>query len=139
MGKPVRDVMTPNPIRLPPDASVSEAAKMMRDAGVGAIVVEGGGSIHGLLTDRDIAIRVIAEDHDPAQTPVEKVCSKALTTLSPNDDSDHAVKLMRAKAIRRIPIVENGHTVGILSLGDLAQQRDPTSALGGISSAPPNQ
>ena len=87
---------------------------------------------------RDIVVRTVAEARDPATTTLADICSHALTTVSPTDSIEQAVQLMRAKAIRRLPVVEGGQAVGIVSLGDLAVERDPSSALGDISAAPPN-
>jgi CBS domain-containing protein len=92
-----------------------------------------------LLTDRDIAIRVVAEGLDPKTTKVGDVASLGLTSLTPDDSVDQAVRLMRERAVRRLPIVEGGKPVGIVSLGDLAMERDPDSALADISAAPANE
>jgi CBS domain-containing protein len=92
------------------------------------------------VTDRDIAVRAVADGRDPERTPVSEICSKDLTTVSPEDDLDRAIQVMREKAIRRLLVVDNrNQTVGILSLGDLALERDARSVLGQISAAPPNQ
>ena len=112
----------------------------MRDDNVGAVIVEDAGKICGIVTDRDIAVRAVAQERDPRTTPLSEICSKALTTLSPDDDVDRAVQMMREKAIRRVPVVDaRKQAVGILSLGDLAVERDARSVLGQISAAPPNQ
>ena len=84
-------------------------------------------------------VRALAEGRDPARTTVGEICSRELTTLSPNDAIGDAEKTMRARAIRRLPVVEGGRPVGIVSLGDLAVERNPDSTLGGISAAPPNR
>ena len=140
MAKQVRDLMNQKPIKVPSSSSLSDAARKMREADVGAIVVEDDGKIRGLITDRDIAIRAVAQGRDPNTTRVVDICSTELTTLSPNDDVDRAIDMMRKKAIRRVPVVDaSNQAVGILSLGDLAMERDPRSVLGQISAAPPNQ
>ena len=135
----IMDVMTPRPTTLPASASVLEAANAMRDANIGDIVVTDDGKICGIITDRDVVVRAIAERRDPAKTKLADICSQDLTTVSPTDSLDHAVQLMRQKAIRRLPVVENGRVVGIVSIGDLALERDPTSALSDISAAPSNR
>ena len=84
-------------------------------------------------------VRALAEGRDPARTTVGEICSRELTTLSPNDAIGDAEKTMRARAIRRVPVVEGGRPVGIVSLGDLAVEKNPDSTLGGISAAPPNR
>src|SRR5574337_854377 len=139
MAANIREVMTPNPITLPATSSAIEAAQAMRDSDIGDIVVLDGQKICGIVTDRDIVIRAFAEGLDLASTPLKEICSRKLTTLSPQDGVDDAVRLMRDKAIRRLPVVENKRPVGIVSIGDLALKRDPGSALGNISAAPPNR
>lgn len=139
MGQPVRAIMTKDPIVLDARATVTEAAKCMADQDVGSVIIQQDGEVCGILTDRDIAVRVVARDQDPETTDVKSVCSKDVLTVSPDDDSDKAVSLMRDCAVRRIPVVDGDEVIGILSLGDLAQARDAGSALGQISAAPPNR
>lgn len=134
----VSEVMTKNPQTLSGSASVREAAELMQRSGAGATIVAEGGKLLGIVTDRDIVVRCVAEGRNADDTRLAAICSSQLATLSPADAVDNAVTLMRKKAIRRIPVVEEGRVVGILSLGDLAQQRSPHSALGGISAARPN-
>jgi CBS domain-containing protein len=138
--KRIRDVMTPDPLSLPPTASVQEAAQLMRDHGVGAVLIcDDDGHVTGMITDRDIAVRACAEGMSPERTAVARICSdESLAMLSPDDEVHQAVQIMREKAVRRIPIVENGKPVGMVSLGDLAIAEDPQSALGEISRAQPN-
>jgi CBS domain-containing protein len=139
MPQLVRDVMTPNPVALQATSSLVEAALAMRDFDVGDVLVLDDGQICGIVTDRDIVVRGIAGGNYPATVKLGEICSRELTTLSPTDSVEDAVSLMRQKAIRRLPVVENGRPVGILSLGDLALEKDPHSALGDISAAPPNR
>ena len=134
----VRDVMTPNPITLPAGASVRVAAQAMREADVGDVLVMRDDAVCGIVTDRDIVVRSVADGVDPGELPVSEICSADLTTIRPDDLLEHAIDLMRYRAIRRLPVVDGETPVGILSLGDLATVRDPTSALANISSAPPN-
>jgi CBS domain-containing protein len=110
----------------------------MRDAGIGNVIIMDGEQITGILTDRDIVVRAVAEGWDPASTPVGEVASRDLTTVAPTDPLESAVALMRERSVRRLPVVEDGRPIGIVSLGDLAVERDPDSALGDISAAPPN-
>ena len=138
MAQQIRELMTPNPVSLPGTASVREAARAMRDADIGDVIVIENNQICGIVTDRDIVVRAVAEARDPATTTLADLCSHPLVTVTPTDSIEHAVQLMRRKAIRRLPVVEGGQAVGIVSLGDLAVERDPGSALGDISSAPPN-
>ena len=135
----VRDVMTPLPRGLDVSASVTEAAEVMRDADIGGVVVLENEHLYGILTDRDIVVRVLAERSDPARVSVGEVCSRELTTVLPTASVGDAVRLIRERAIRRLPVVEeSGEVVGIVSMGDIAVARDRKSALGDISAAPPN-
>jgi CBS domain-containing protein len=137
--KKLREVMTPDPLSVQATATVAEAAKAMKGADVGPMpVVDDDGNLFGVLTDRDITVRVVAESRDPKATKVGDVASVDLTTLAPDDSVDEAVRLMRERAVRRLPIVEGGKPVGIVSIGDLAMERDPDSALADISAAPAN-
>jgi CBS domain-containing protein len=134
----IRDVMSPRPRTLSADATVSEAAQLMRREDIGDVLVVDAGRLHGILTDRDIVVRVLAPGHDPAQTRIGDACSRELETLGPEDSVGIAVRLMREKAIRRLPITENGEVVGVLTFGDIAVARDSRTAIADISAAPPN-
>ena len=138
MGQTVSDIMTTNVVSLSAEETVRDAARRMREANVGSIIVQTQGNLFGIVTDRDIVVRCLARGGDCDATPLAEICSAQLATLRPDDDVDRAVRIMRDKAIRRIPVVKNGKAVGILALGDLAQQRDPFSVLGAISGASPN-
>jgi CBS domain-containing protein len=139
MAQSIRDVMTPDPVTVRATSSLQDAAGAMRDANIGDVIVLQDDQICGILTDRDIVVRAVAEGREPATTKVADICSQELTTVSPTDEVEEAVRLMREKAIRRLPVVEGGKPVGIVSIGDLAVERDPHSALGRISAAPPNR
>ena len=138
MAQQIRELMTPNPVALPGTASVHEAATAMRDKQIGDVIVIERDQVCGIVTDRDIVVRTVAERQDPATTTLADICSPSLVTVTPTDSVEEAVRRMRTHAIRRLPVVEGGQAVGIVSLGDLAVERDPRSALGGISGAPPN-
>lgn len=138
MGQTVSDIMTTDLVSLSAEHTVRDAARRMREANVGAVVVQKHGSVFGIVTDRDIVVRCLAHGGDCDDTPLSEICSDDVVTLSPDDEVDQAVTIMRDKAIRRIPVVKNGKPVGILSLGDLAIHRDPFSVLGAISKASPN-
>ena len=138
MPQRIHDVMTPNPVSLPGTASVHEAARVMRDQDIGDVIVIENHQVCGIITDRDIVLRTVAEGQDPATTTLADICSHALLTVTPADSVEEAVRLMRTHAVRRLPVVEGGKAVGMVSLGDLAVERDPDSALGEISAAPPN-
>jgi CBS domain-containing protein len=139
MARTVRDVMTRNAVTVESGDTITAAARTMRDANIGDVVVVERGHVCGILTDRDIVVRSVADGRDPGATRVGEICSRDLTTLSPDHAIEDAVAVMRQKAIRRLPIVEEGRPVGVVSLGDLALERDPESALGRISAAPPNR
>jgi CBS domain-containing protein len=137
-GRAIREIMTANPVVLMADMPVREAARKMRERDIGDVIVQKDGRLLGIVTDRDIVVRAIAENKDPSKTPLESICSKEVAAVSPEDSDDKAVRLMREKAIRRVPVVEGQRVVGIVSLGDLAVEKDPNSALGEISAAEPN-
>jgi CBS domain-containing protein len=138
MAQHIRELMTPNPVSMPGTASVHEAARAMRDQEIGVVIVIEHHQVCGIITDRDIAVRIVAEAKDPATTALADTCSHSLLTVTPTDSVEHAVRLMRTHTIRRLPVVEEGKAVGIVSLGDLAVERDPDSVLGEISAAPPD-
>jgi signal-transduction protein with cAMP-binding, CBS, and nucleotidyltransferase domain len=139
MGTSVRDVMTATPVTISASASIAEAAQAMRDSDIGdVIVLEESDEICGIVTDRDIALRAVAEARDATQTKVGDICSRGLVALSPDDSTGDAVRLMREKAVRRLPVVEAGKPVGIVSIGDLAIELDRDSALADISATKPN-
>ena len=137
MGK-IRDIMTPAPTSMSRTESVASAARVMRDAGIGTVLVLDDGRVHGIVTDRDIVVRALAEGGDPEVTQLGDICSAGLITLSPDDDVAEANRLVREHTIHRIPVVEDGTTVGIVSTGDLAIWQDEGSVLGGIAAAPPS-
>jgi CBS domain-containing protein len=139
MSEVVEEVMTPNPVTVQRTETLTTVARRMREEDIGPVVIMDNGAVCGIVTDRDIVVRAIAEGRNPQETKVGEICSKDLTTISKGDSVDDAVRLMREKAIRRLPVVEGGKPVGIVSIGDLAQERDPESALADISTAPPNK
>ncbi|MDT9695424.1 CBS domain-containing protein [Streptomyces sp. P17] len=131
----VRDVMTPGAVAVRPDASLVEAAQLMRAQDIGDVLVADGQRIVGVLTDRDIAVRAVAEGFDPLTVSAESVCTHDPVMVAPQDPVVAAVALMRKHAVRRLPVVEDGLPVGVVSLGDLAEAQDPDSALADISRA----
>ncbi|MCX5195579.1 CBS domain-containing protein [Streptomyces sp. NBC_00249] len=138
MTRRVHEVMTRNPVTVEQLTSLSEAARVMRDAGIGDVLVVEEGRLRGIVTDRDIVVRALAEDRDPAETTVRAVCSTEPVTVGPDDQVDQAVDVMRRHALRRLPVVgEDGGLVGIVTLGDLEVERDPGSPLASIAAAEP--
>jgi CBS domain-containing protein len=107
----------------------------MRDNDIGDVVVEKAGKLCGIVTDRDIVVRAIADGKNLETIDLESICSKDMTSLSPEQNDEDAVRLMREKSIRRLPVIEKGEVVGIVSLGDLAVLNDPRSVLGHVSAA----
>lgn len=138
MATTISDVMTPNPATCSPGDRVRDAARAMDEGDFGAVVVEEGGEVRGIVTDRDIVVRAIAAGMDPESTTLGEICTAELTTLSPGDSIDEAVDALRQSHIRRLPVVDGSSVVGIVSIGDLAQARDERSALADISAAAPN-
>jgi CBS domain-containing protein len=139
MGQQIREVMTKNPKVLDIDSSLAEAARIMRDNDIGFVVVRNEQGVCGVVTDRDLVVRGLAQGADPTQATLASVYSEDVVQVSADDSVEKAITLMSDKAIRRIPVVEGGEVVGVVSLGDLAVERDPSSVLGQISAAPANQ
>jgi CBS domain-containing protein len=135
----VADVMTPNPLSIDGRLPVTEAAQTMRDHDVGAVIVTFDGRLKGILTDRDIIVRLVADGLDPAETPAAEATSEHVHMVNVTDPARYAAQLMRSAAVRRLPVVDGeGRIVGIVSLGDLALALDRGSALAEISSTAPN-
>ena len=137
MGATVRDVMTPGPLGVDYWQSIGEAARTMRDWGVGAVLVVRNGSLYGVVTDHDLVIRAVAEARAPDE-PVGPLSSGNLVGVDANADADEAARLMRQHAVRRLPVIANGQVAGIVSLGDLALRDDPASVLAELSLATAN-
>jgi signal-transduction protein with cAMP-binding, CBS, and nucleotidyltransferase domain len=132
MDAKVRDVMTPGPIGVDYDQSVGEAARAMRDWGVGAILVVSNGSLYGLVTDRDLVVRAVAEERG-ADEPVGPLSSANLIGVDADADVHEAMRLMRQHGVRRLPVLGDGQVAGIVSLGDLAMQDEPDLAFAQLS------
>jgi signal-transduction protein with cAMP-binding, CBS, and nucleotidyltransferase domain len=132
MDAKVRDVMTPGPIGVDYYQSIAEAARTMRDWGVGAVLVVSHQSLYGLVTDRDLVIRAVAEAKG-ADEPVGPLSSGDLIGVNADAAAADAARLMRENAVRRLPVIEDGQVAGVVSLGDLALRDDPAAALAEIS------
>ena len=139
MTQTVREVMTRNPVACDASETAREAANAMRERDTGAVIVQKDGKVCGIVTDRDLVVRAVAEGRPPEQVKLGDIASKDLTFVSPSDPVDKAVQMMRDKAIRRLPVVDKGKPVGVLSIGDLAMERDGGSVLAQISAAPGNR
>jgi CBS domain-containing protein len=138
MTTTISELMAPRPVCLPASSTASEAAAAMRDRAIGAVLVQEVGRVSGIVTDRDITVRVVAEGRSATRVTIGEICSRDLATLSPTDSSDMAVELMAIWSLRRLPVVDGGSPVGVVSLGDLAIHGEPESVLASISGAPPN-
>ncbi|WP_367319201.1 CBS domain-containing protein [Streptomyces sp. HUAS ZL42] len=140
MNRLIRDVMSPGADAVEPMTTLARAAGIMREHDIGDVLVAYDCDLFGVLTDRDIVVRAVAEGLDPHTTTAGSVCTRPpMVTLAPDDTTDHAVELMRRHAVRRLPVVERGGCpIGMVSLGDLATTEDPHSALADISNSAPN-
>jgi CBS domain-containing protein len=138
MAQSIREIMTADPRTVETGATVAEAARAMRDGDVGSVVVVENGAVAGIVTDRDIAVRVVAEGLDPDATRVSEVATMAPVTLTVDQSVDDAIRLVREQNVRRIIVLQDGRAAGIVSLGDLAIERDTDSALADIASEPAN-
>ncbi|MEU3447679.1 CBS domain-containing protein [Streptomyces thermolilacinus] len=138
MAQLVREVMTAGVAAVRPDASLVEAAQLMRAQDIGDVLVADGDLLVGVVTDRDITVRAVAEGADPLTVNAETVCTPDPVCVGPDDEVATAVRLMRRHAVRRLPVVRDGRPLGVVSLGDLAVSQDPDSALAEISRAEPN-
>jgi CBS domain-containing protein len=139
MTRKVQEIMSAAPVCMAASESVSAAAKAMKDRGIGTVLVLSGGRLAGLVTDRDIAIRALAENRDPLTTRLGDICSSELAMLSPDDDVETAIRIVRDRAVRRLPVIADGTPVGVVSIGDLALDRDERSVLSEISAARSNR
>jgi CBS domain-containing protein len=125
MTKSVREAMTTNPRAIGTTDSVVEAARVMRDEHVGSLPVVEDGRLAGMITDRDIAIRIVAEGADPESVKVGEIASRRLVTAEPDQDLDEARRLMAEHQVRRLPVVEGDELVGILAQADVTREEDP--------------
>jgi CBS domain-containing protein len=123
MGKRIAEAMTSNPNAIESDRSVAYAAKMMKQEDVGIAPVVESGRLVGVLTDRDIVVRVVAEGKDPDSVRARDVASSNVVTVDPQQDLDEALKLMARYQIRRLPVVEeDGRLVGVVAQADVAEE-----------------
>ncbi|EWM66770.1 CBS domain-containing protein [Micromonospora chalcea] len=135
----VSDVMTRQVIYLPAETPLDEAARVMKESDIGDVVVTDGATLAGMLTDRDIVVRAVAERADPGTTTIGSIITREVVMIEQHCTANEAAALMRERNIRRVLVCDSDRKlVGIVSLGDLAMQLDPQSALSDISEAAPN-
>jgi CBS domain-containing protein len=120
MAKSVRDAMTEDPRSIGATATVVEAARLMREEHIGSLPITDGEQLVGMITDRDITTRVVAESADPKVTSVGDVYSRDLVSVEPDNDLQEALQLMARHQVRRLPVVERGRLVGIVAQADIA-------------------
>jgi CBS domain-containing protein len=121
MATSIKDVMTSEVRACEPSTTVVEAAKVMAKEDAGSVPVVEDGRLIGILTDRDIVVRVVAEGRDPTSTMIEEIATRDLVTASPDDDVDTALSRMAGSQVRRIPVVEGDRLVGIVAQADIAR------------------
>jgi CBS domain-containing protein len=127
----VSEIMTRDVQTAQPDTTVEEIAALMKEEGVGAVpVLDEGGELAGIVTDRDIVVRCIAEGKDASETTVDDILSEDLSTIEPYADVREAYRLMSSRKVRRLPVVEEGELVGIVSLGDISVKDEDERATG---------
>ena len=118
----VRQLMTPGAVSVEPDSSAALAARLLSRHNVGALpVCSQDGRLRGMVTDRDIVLRCVAAEEDPAQTPVRDIMTRRPVSVEPGEDCAAAARMMARMQVRRLPVVEKGKLVGMVSLGDLAR------------------
>lgn len=118
----VRDFMNPSVVSITPGESACLAARLLSRHNVGSLPVCGeDGGLRGIVTDRDIVLRCVAAEEDPAHVSVKDIMTRNCAVVSPDDDAREATRLMAARQVRRLPVLEGGRVVGMVSLGDLAK------------------
>jgi CBS domain-containing protein len=138
-ARTVAEVMTRQVVYLPAETTVDEAAQAMRSADIGDIVVTDGPTLAGIVTDRDIVIRAVAERLDPSSITVGSIASRQLIMIQQDASPQEAARLMRDRAVRRLLVCDaDRQLVGVVSLGDLATYMEPSSTLSDITEAAPN-
>lgn len=139
-GRKVHEVMTDSPRCVTPETPISEAARLMKSEDVGSLPILEGEKVTGVVTDRDIVVRAVAEEKDPRGMPVREIASRELVTIRPDEDLSEALKLMASYQVRRLPVVdEDNRLVGVLSQADVAteaKEKDFAQMVEGISRTP---
>ena len=137
----VRDLMNSAVVSITPEESAALAARLLSRHDLGSLPVCGqNGRLVGIVTDRDSITRCVAAGEDPSRVPVQDIMSRAPVTIAPGDDIHAAARQMAARQVRRLPVVEGGKVVGMVSLGDLARNHrcdtEAAEALSDISANP---
>ena len=122
MAQSVREIMTANPVTVRPDTSVVEAARLMASEDVGSLPAVEGDRLVGVVTDRDIALRVVAEGRDASATTVGEIQSSDPVTVEPDQDLDDALREMARRQVRRLPVVEGDRLIGVVAQADVAKK-----------------
>jgi CBS domain-containing protein len=134
----VRAVMTGDPVVLPASTTIGDAAVLMRDRKIGDVLVVGSNGVTGIVTDRDIVVRAVATGRDLSKTTVGDICTTEPATVGPDDDSEVALRVMAKRAVRRLPVVDRGLVVGVITLNDISGTTDVGEVTAEIAAAPPN-
>ncbi|HZM41135.1 MAG TPA: CBS domain-containing protein [Acidimicrobiales bacterium] len=137
MTTSIRSLMTTNLVSVDEAATLREVATLMRDKNIGDVIVRRDDEVFGIVTDRDLVVRSVADGNDPTKAKAGDVCTSSLITLPADESVDEAARKMAEAAVRRLPVVDGQDVVGIISLGDLARDQDPRSVLGKLSAEPP--
>jgi CBS domain-containing protein len=137
-NKTVREVMTRDPVSLPADASVTQAAKAMSDYRIGTVVVMEGNTPCGIVTDRDITVRTVAIEGDPKTTKLGDICSKTVAAVRPDQSVEDVMQVMKSHDVKRVLVIADSKLEGIVSLGDLAARGEGEEVEEDISRSEPN-
>jgi CBS domain-containing protein len=118
----VREIMTTRIVSIEPTSTIKDAAALMNRHNIGSVPVVEGTSVRGMITDRDIVLRCVAENRDATTLKVSDVCSQGAVSISPDQNVSDAINLMSTEQVRRLPVVDNGRLVGMLSVADIARE-----------------
>lgn len=135
----VSQIMNSNVVCVTPDESTTLAARLLNRHNIGSLpVCSLDGRLKGIITDRDIVLRCVASENDPNTTKVGEIMSRSVVSVSPDDDVGEAARIMAGDQIRRLPVIQDGRIVGMVSLGDMAKRHEfdveAAKALSDISS-----
>jgi CBS domain-containing protein len=133
MAQTVRDVMTANPRSLKASESIAAAAMLMRDEGINTVVVTQGGKIRGIVTDRDIVVRAVADGASSTVTQLGDICSTDTVTVPSDTSIDDAIEIMRMRSIRRLPVVDGDRVIGVVGAEDIVLDRPRAPRLADVT------